>query len=536
MKLDCLLVHTPKFNNFNKCLGSHTLGMNIASGVFSIADYLSKRGLNTRILHLGIEKALNPRFSLFDFVAKSKPKVVGFSLHWHMQSALATEIAAQLKKDYPKIFIALGGITASFFHKDIIDNFSFIDAVIRGDGERPLLLLAESVLRKEKDFFSIPNLTWRYDGATIINQAVYQMPQKELDGLNYANFDLLVNKSFYTSCSSYFPVWFENLSTKVNMALFPAKQTFFAPVSKGCPVSCSYCGGRNAVNRDGQKECFLYHSPESVFFSIKAAHCMGFKTIHINYLPVARRDYYQTLFSMIRESGLKLNCILDCFVLPKKEIVELFIASFNKSKHTFIVISPESADEGVRRKNKGYFFTNQEMLSFLSYTDKLDLPVIAFFSLGLPFETQASLEKLIELKKYLKKDFRNVKAVASSVEIEPGSLLYRHPQEYNIVKLKDSCRDFFRGGTTKEDRPNSPGFYSEQMVEHSESKGDRLRAFERKIDELRCGYFCPLEDHLLTFFPLWWQNRISVYPFFRKVVCRTFRILMKILDFFTGGK
>jgi radical SAM superfamily enzyme YgiQ (UPF0313 family) len=475
--------------------------MDIASGVFSIADYLSRNGLNVKILHFGIERVLNSGFSLYDFINKTKPKVVGFSVHWHLQSEAAIKIASQLKKDYPEIFTVLGGITAGFFHKDIIDNYYFIDAVIRGDGERPLFLLVKAVLRKEKDFSSIPNLTWRYNGETITNLTSYQMTQRELNGLNYTNFDLLINKSFYVSCSSYFPIWLKNLSTKVNMALFPLKSMFFTSVSKGCPVSCSYCGGRNAINHDGQKEYFLCRSPESVFSSIKSAYCIGFRTIHINYLPLSQKDYYQNLFSMIRLSNIKLNCVLACFTLPGKEIVELFISTFNKSRRTFIVISPESADEEVRKKNKGYFFSNEDMLSFLSYMDKLDTPVMVFFSLGLPFETQISLEKLIEFKKHLKRHFRNVRVMASPIEMEPGSLLYNRPQEYNIIRLKGSYEDFFIGNEIKGRKDNSPGFYDKEMEKYLKSGEDKLKAFERRIDTLQCRHFCRLENLLLSLFP-----------------------------------
>lgn len=76
-----------------------------------------------------------------DYVESRGVKYVGFSLHWHPQTYDSLEAARQLKFDFPHVFIVFGGYTASYFAKQILERYAFVDAVVRGEGEIPLATL-----------------------------------------------------------------------------------------------------------------------------------------------------------------------------------------------------------------------------------------------------------------------------------------------------------------------------------------------------------------------------------------------------------
>ena len=158
-ELDCLLIYTPETSNFYRLYGSNMFGMSIPLGLFSIADYLYQYGHSVRILHFGIEKINDSRFSLQRYLDRVKPKLVGLSLHWHLQSYDTIELARQVKMTDKNIFIVLGGMTASCFHAEVMKEFDFIDGIIRGDAETALLTLLRKILNKEKEMADIPNLT-----------------------------------------------------------------------------------------------------------------------------------------------------------------------------------------------------------------------------------------------------------------------------------------------------------------------------------------------------------------------------------------
>ena len=70
------------------------------------------------------------------------------------------------------MFIFLGGYTASFFSKEILQDYPEVDAVIRGDGETPIVELCQAlhrhILNQQhcSDYYptslaEVPNLAWR---------------------------------------------------------------------------------------------------------------------------------------------------------------------------------------------------------------------------------------------------------------------------------------------------------------------------------------------------------------------------------------
>ena len=79
--MKCLLVHTPQLckNNDSKEFSSN---INFcAMGLYSLAKEIEKEGNHSEIIHLGIEKYLNPEFLLSDYINKHGIKFVAFSLH-----------------------------------------------------------------------------------------------------------------------------------------------------------------------------------------------------------------------------------------------------------------------------------------------------------------------------------------------------------------------------------------------------------------------------------------------------------------------
>ena len=54
--LDCLIIHTPKFNNYYKPVGQFMWVNYMPLGLLGIADYLNRNKIKCRVLHQGVEK------------------------------------------------------------------------------------------------------------------------------------------------------------------------------------------------------------------------------------------------------------------------------------------------------------------------------------------------------------------------------------------------------------------------------------------------------------------------------------------------
>ena len=148
--MDCLIIHTPKFNNYYKPVGEFIWVNYMPLGLLGIADYLSRNGITCRVLHQGVEWVNRRSWKIEESLQSISPHVFTLSLHWHYQAHDVIETCKKIRAIHPKAYIVLGGNTASFFHDEIIRDFPFVDGVIRGDGEGPLLELVKKDSNFEK--------------------------------------------------------------------------------------------------------------------------------------------------------------------------------------------------------------------------------------------------------------------------------------------------------------------------------------------------------------------------------------------------
>ena len=100
-KLDCLIIHVPKFYNYYKPFGDTLYIKSMALGLLAMADYLAENGHPAKVLHLGVEYVNNDNFDMIDYIEKKDPKVVGISLHWHSMSYDVIEVAREIKNHFP---------------------------------------------------------------------------------------------------------------------------------------------------------------------------------------------------------------------------------------------------------------------------------------------------------------------------------------------------------------------------------------------------------------------------------------------------
>ena len=74
--MDVLFVHCPKFKNYYRPIGEYTFINYMPMGLLALADLINREGYETEIVHLGVEWIENKAFSLIDYIAHNKPKIV----------------------------------------------------------------------------------------------------------------------------------------------------------------------------------------------------------------------------------------------------------------------------------------------------------------------------------------------------------------------------------------------------------------------------------------------------------------------------
>jgi len=429
-KFKCLLVHTPNLCKDKDARLYSTVNF-CAMGLFSLAGEIKRENFEVEIIHLGIEKYLDKNFSLSKYAKENGVKFAAFSLHWHPQSFDVIESARVLKASCPDIFIALGGFTASYFKDEIMKKFPFIDAVIKGEGEKSIrkliLALKNSALDEEKDLSDIENLTWRKGAEIITNKTLYVAGDEDLSGFDYFNPSVMKHYSEYSRVS------FELYYSKDGQLNNP-KTSHGLSLGRGCLGNCTWCGGGyRAMKMVTGRDFISYRNADSVIDEIKrlqAEEDIEFFRFAFDPNPKDRRYLINLMKRLKAEFKGKLNALFTVFSLPDKEFLDVFKEAF--SKESVISISPEFYDEDLRKFHKSFFFSNKELEEILEYMEGLKICSELYFSI-IPTVDEAKNEDSKRYGEFLKERYSFVKDYyIIPIIFEPASLWTITPERYGL--------------------------------------------------------------------------------------------------------
>lgn len=412
-------------------------------GLFPLADILARNGFAAEIIHTDLEAGKSIREILdFDTV-----DMVGIDDHWVNQSVTAVETAAEIKRIKPGMFVVFGGYSASLFAEEIIRDFPQIDAVIRGDGEIPLIELAR-VLHEEKlqgkdivtglsseKLKKVQNLVWRdADKNVFVNEITYTATVEDMEKLDFAALEYLRNSEGYRLSSFFY----------TNYGPIKNSPMFLLEAARGCEYACTFCGGNCAAQKKmANRTRTIFRSVESTMATIKKAISYGFETFYTSLEWETSDEWYIELFKRIEEEKLAINYTYGCWRLPSPALVDAMSAA---SREVIIEISPETSSDELRKRNKDVriAYTNKEMEACLDYINtKKNVKVQLFFGFyvsgdipGTVIDTAEYILKLaIKYPGLLELEYANFST-------DPGSLFFFNPGKYGIDIKVRNFRDY----------------------------------------------------------------------------------------------
>jgi radical SAM superfamily enzyme YgiQ (UPF0313 family) len=164
---DLLLLHAPSVYDFREhailygpvsdMVPSSTVFEMYPLGFLTIASYLHDRGMSVRIVNLALRMLNSRRFDVPAFLARQRPKAVGIDLHWLPHAHGALEVARLVKAIHPDVPVIMGGLSATYFHRELI-AYPQVDFVMRGDSTEPPLHQLLLALRDGAPVDAIPEL------------------------------------------------------------------------------------------------------------------------------------------------------------------------------------------------------------------------------------------------------------------------------------------------------------------------------------------------------------------------------------------
>jgi len=435
---DVLYVHPAKHAIGHGYAGLGTPYVFMPVGIVGLANLLRAAGFAVRGVNYPAELARDEHFDLNAWIADNQDaRVVLIDLHWYEHAYGAMEVARVCKETLPHAWTVIGGMTASIFADEIIATHPYVDYIIRGDAEVPLVRLVQALCDGDAEAVAaVPNVTYRRGEVIRENPHSYVAGEETLEGLDFVDLSFLDHADWYRRMQ------FSATSLTVNDK--DAKGHWLC-IGRGCRFNCSFCGGgarshKAIFHRNG----VLTRSPDRVAADVARLAELGVRQVSLNLDPTMVGDRYATdLLLSIRASGAKLGLYNEQFSLPKPrflaDLAETFAVDYSELAFTML-----SGCEAVRRRN-GKSFSNRAFLRLLACLRDIGLPIYVYFSLNLPGEDESTFEQTLDLARAIADSYppRLLKMINIIHTLDPLSPMAEQPRRYAITTEFKSFRDYY---------------------------------------------------------------------------------------------
>ena len=489
MKSDLVLLHPPAFYDFRKelqfrgpisdAVPSTSVFEMYPIGFTSIGGYLDRHGIRVRIVNLANRMLLNEKFDVEKKIRSLDSLVFGIDLHWlpHVQGCL--KIAELVKKVQPESSVILGGLSATYFHSELM-KYDFVDYVMRGDStEIPLLKFMQAKKSGKTDFSEIPNLCWKNGSRVIVNSLTFipsdlsytDIPDYRfviksavrhldyLDGIPYKNWIKFPNAAFLTT--------------------------------KGCTYNCAICGGsESAFEINCLRRKLVMYPPEKICKGIRLVQKFTRSPIYIvGDIRQGGSDYVSKLLDGLHDLRVKNEIIFELFDQGDDEFFSLIERSLPKYS---LEMTVESWDENIRRKEGKLPFPNNRLIETFKAALKHNVSRIEiFFMIGLPGQTYENTLKNVDFCEEIFNACGRDKRLNFIISplgpfLDPASAAFEHPEMYGYKSLCRTIDDHLKISAEPSWKDNL-SFETEYMDRDTIAKATYDSALKLYDFKYRCG-------------------------------------------------
>lgn len=480
-----ILLVNPSFNYYSKYL---LIGEPLSLAY--LAAYLKKHGYEVNILdavagnmtkqggrwHYGISE-----HDVVKRIKKFKPDLVGITCPFSLRHNASLSVARLIKKIDDKIITVVGGTHPTIFPLETV-SCKEIDYVIVGEGEESFLSLVRHIESGSKSFeLCVDGCAYKKKGKIKLNEKRNFI--EDLDSLPFPARELLPMEFYF----------------RRDIALFGLGKGRAASIitSRGCPYRCSFCS-MHLCHGQGWRS----RSAENVFEEIEEL-VKKYRVEEIFFMDdnlTFDKERMIKLCELILRKGVKIRWNTPNGI--RADRIDFDLATImKKSGCVNVCIGVESGNEKIRNNIIKKALPEEKIHQALSACKKAGLPVIGYFILGIPGETEETFKDTIKMIKNLP-----FAMIATSFYTPfPGTKLYDDCVRHGYIK-----RDYWKNI----ERFNAP------IVETPAFDRNTLKRWEKKIYyEFFKSHFWSLVYSIITL-----KNNFFKWGLIRRFIKEKFNI------------
>lgn len=364
---------------YNTNAGYENLGIESLSSMLKKAGHEVMLAMDTTVylhyllkdipLFKKLELGKKQEEKLIRKIKEFKPEMLCFSVFTD-NYAPSVRLAKILRtKLHPSTVITFGGIHATSVPDTVMKN-SFIDYVLIGESEYPLLHLIESIEGK-RSLESVPNLVYRRDGD--IKKSAIAPYIRDIDSLPLQDKDLFYDK-------------------------IPAlKNDYIIMTGRGCPYKCTYCGSNiHHTLHDFEKNHIRRRSVENVIQELIVAK-ERYRPQMISFVDdIFVLNPKQWLYPFLEEYTKKVDIPYYCQVHPNHFYPEL-AHQLARSNCWNVTVGIQSGSPRIREEFFKRRTTNEKIIEACRAFKKENLFLTVDIIFGCPTENDEDIKRSLDL-------------------------------------------------------------------------------------------------------------------------------------------
>ncbi|MFC1760946.1 B12-binding domain-containing radical SAM protein [Planctomycetota bacterium] len=402
--LDYLMV-TPALGLYPDPANSRHRSPSLAVGY--VLGQVKKAGYTVKFIDM--DACLISPERLYDYIESNRPRLIGFTTVTTTIN-MAAILAKEIKKRCPEIPICVGGPHATMVPEETLTEFGMFDFLVRGEGEVAIPTVLQYLGEGREDYSEI--------------QGVITQGKKDLSSCLVADLESLP-----------FPAWEEfDLTRYPGVDQHRTRRELPIITARGCPYDCCFC-----CRQPGMRKV-RYRSVDSVLNEIaRNVEEFGAETmVFADETFTIKKDFAVAICEGILARGLHRMMRWSCSTRVDAADQELFDLMRRAGCYDMF-FGFESGDDRLL-EIAGKRITIAQMRSAVQMAKQTDIAVHGCFILGLPGETEDTIEKSWKLAKEL-----DIRGVSFPIAVPfPGTRLRAMAErsEYGLRILSNNWDDY----------------------------------------------------------------------------------------------
>lgn len=378
-------------------------------GMFLLANMLDEAGLRAKVFNIakvylkqrdaGVGDAL-------EYARAIRSRIYGVGLHWSAHAAGALTLGRALKESHPDSVVVFGGLSATLYYRELLEEHEFVDYVVLGECEHMFVELVERLL-DGRAMNGLPNLAFRGQEGELVYQAP-QVPPDVAD-VNYFAYEHLYEPR---------PDQYDREAIVQTL-----------PLLRGCYRDCKFCGG----SKFSYREHFFRHRLGGIGITSFKRFLRDLMARELNVLRLVGDPrglgtrYDAQLREAIREVDYSFDVMMELFTLPSRDYLESWC---EVSDTLYVVFSPESTFDELRQLH-GKHYRNDDILRVAEWCEELGVKVVFCLMYAMPgHDRQKLLEELEFVEEFVRRHPDCGIMYQPYLYVDPGSELETFPERF----------------------------------------------------------------------------------------------------------